>query len=135
MSSGALSDVGVVLVFVFPFATVLTSSLIAATVGLSGANQSLTSTITDLDNERHDLEIITQVTEDRVRKDLATLMHGPVQGRLSACVMALNFHAAELEQGNPDLVASVTRAVLEHLEAASSDLDSLGITVLADARP
>jgi len=135
VSSGRLTHENGLLVFLLPFASVLLSSLITGTVGLSAANQILVDDIAELDHERHDLEIIAQVTEERVRKDLATLMHGTVQGRLSACVMALNFHAAELEQGNPDRVESITRAVLEHLEAASTDLDSLGKTVLADARP
>jgi hypothetical protein len=135
LSSELLTVANGLLIFLFPVGTILLSSIIAATVGLSAANQIIVDDIAELDSERHDLEIIAQVTEERVRKDLATLMHGPVQGRLSACVMALNFHAAELEQGNPDRVESITTAVLSHLEAASSDLDSLGKTVLVDARP
>lgn len=125
----------VTLVIAFPLSTVLVAALISGAVGLSTTNEKLALEIADLDQERHDLELVALVTEDRVRKDLASIMHGPVQGRLSACVMALNFHAAELEQGDPERVESITTAVLGHLEAASADLDSLGKTVLEVTRP
>ncbi|MGV8970485.1 MAG: hypothetical protein ACOH1J_08545 [Microbacteriaceae bacterium] len=120
---------------VLPGSTVFVAALVSGAVGLSRTNQKIDTEITELDQERHDLKLIALITEDRVRQDLSTLMHGPVQGRLSACVMALNFHAAELEKGNPERVEAVTRAVLEHLEAASVDLELLGKTILTDTRP
>jgi hypothetical protein len=123
------------LVIVLPVATVIVASLISGTVGLSTVNAKLGEEIAAIDEERNDLAIIARVTEKRVRTDLATLMHGPVQGRLSACAMALNFHAAELEHGDPEDVESMTSAVIEHLEAASADLNSLGKSVLADGEP
>jgi hypothetical protein len=49
--------------------------------------------------------------------------------------MALNFHASELERGVPERVESITLAVVEHLQAASAELDSLGKTVLTQAQP
>jgi hypothetical protein len=70
---------------------------------------------------------------DRERRRLADLMHGPVQGRLAACVMALNFAAptstidtvtgtnAPITPVDPALVDSI----LDHLRAASRDLSAI----------
>lgn len=65
---------------------------------------------------------------NRERRRLTELMHGPVQGRLAACVMALNFTATtELpDEQSSELADSVlVNAVLDHLRAVSRDLSSI----------
>ncbi len=65
---------------------------------------------------------------DRERSRLVDLMHGPVQGRLAACVMALNFSATSspgANQSSATVDATLVNSVLEHLRAASRDLTSI----------
>ena len=68
---------------------------------------------------------------DRERLRLVELMHGPVQGRLAACVMALNFTATaspatDASKGAFDI--ATVDAVLEHLRAVSRDLADIADT-------
>lgn len=65
---------------------------------------------------------------ERERHRLSELMHGPVQGRIAACVMALTFFSDG--DAAPGALASITEQVLEHLAAASRDL-----ALLAEGRP
>jgi hypothetical protein len=68
---------------------------------------------------------------DRERRRLADLMHGPVQGRLAACVMALNFTATSAHSANGDngdngtVDTTLVDSVLDHLRAVSRDLSSI----------
>jgi hypothetical protein len=54
-------------------------------------------------------------------------MHGPILGRLSACVMALNFYLAETHRDRGARLAATTEGVLMHLDRISEDLDELGL--------
>lgn len=60
----------------------------------------------------------------RERERMAQLMHGPIQGRLAACVMALNFHASTAES-DPAGAERIMESVLDHLQAVSRELISL----------
>ena len=69
-----------------------------------------------------------QVVVDRERRRLADLMHGPVQGRLAACVMALNFTATaspHAGESTTTVDSPLVSAVLDHLRAVSRDLTSI----------
>ena len=55
---------------------------------------------------------------------MAQLMHGPIQGRLAACVMALNFHASTAET-DPEGAERIMESVLDHLQAVSRELIAL----------
>lgn len=59
------------------------------------------------------------------RERMAQLMHGPIQGRLAACVMALNFHA-EIVTSDPARAEAMLDAVLEHLQGVTGELQRLG---------
>ncbi|MGY6496929.1 MAG: hypothetical protein ACXIUP_01755 [Microcella sp.] len=59
------------------------------------------------------------------RERMAQLMHGPIQGRLAACVMALNFHA-EIVTTDPARAETMLDSVLEHLQGVSAELQRLG---------
>lgn len=76
----------------------------------------------ELERAAHDTVV------DRERLRLVELMHGPVQGRLAACVMALNFTATATPVAGAGVDTALVDAVLDHLRAVSRDL-----TVIASA--
>ncbi|HET8956933.1 MAG TPA: hypothetical protein VFM95_00610 [Microcella sp.] len=59
------------------------------------------------------------------REQMAQLMHGPIQGRLAACVMALNFHAG-IAGSDPERADAMLTSVMDHLHAVAVDLQRLG---------
>jgi hypothetical protein len=61
----------------------------------------------------------------QARERMAQLIHGPIQGRLAACVMALNFHA-EMVTSDPDRADSMLDSVMAHLHGVSDELQRLG---------
>jgi len=87
------------------------------------ASDALAAAIAELDAARatHD------ALEERERTRLSILLHGPIQGRLAACVMALNFYTAASDDGRDDdgHAAGVIDAVVRHLADVSVDLASL----------
>lgn len=119
------SRLALVTLWLLPIATVVSASCVTAAVGIGSANRDLFTIVVDeqerVARDRHRSEIL----EATVREQLALLMHGPVQGRLAACVMALNFHLNSSEGLDPRRTAIVTSAVIEHLAAALRDLDDL----------
>ena len=64
---------------------------------------------------------------DRERSRLSELMHGPVQGRIAACIMALNFHATSDTDAHP--AQNLIDSVLDHLRAVSRDLAQIAAGV------
>ncbi|WP_179872228.1 hypothetical protein [Microcella indica] len=63
---------------------------------------------------------------EREGRRLAILMHGPIQGRLAACVMALNFHTtAAADPADEDRVPAMLDSILAHLTDVSADLVAL----------
>ena len=97
--------------------------LYRAALTVAGANEAAESLHSyrtkELDALQQRYELV--VAQERAR--LAEIMHGPVQGRLAACVMALNFHAGP--DAEPTAAAAITERVLDHLAAASRDLGML----------
>lgn len=59
------------------------------------------------------------------RERMAQLIHGPIQGRLAACVMALNFHA-EIVATDPARAEVMLDSVIEHLKGVTAELQTLG---------
>lgn len=99
------------------------STIFIATTVLNRMNDDAEMMLRDRRAELSELEIARSAALERERERLAELMHGPVQGRLSACVMALNFFAGT--GADPDRLAVVSEQVLDHLAAASHDLAQL----------
>jgi hypothetical protein len=114
------------LIFALPVGVALTLLCESGAIGLSLANADLSRKIVDATAESAVLHKRSEATVQRVTTQLTELMHGPIQGRLSACAMALNFHAASADPMDPDRIATVTAAVLNHLTLASRDLEALG---------
>jgi hypothetical protein len=109
-------------------ALVLACVVLVGAVVLADANREASDELAhhrrqrDREREAHD----TLVARERLR--LTDLMHGPVQGRLAACIMALNFSAtaAPGDDDSPALVdASLVDSVLDHLRAVSRDLSTI----------
>lgn len=92
-----------------------TASLLLADANLE-AEQRLNALQAELDalHERSDAVL------ERERARLSELMHGPVQGRIAACIMALNFHTTG--GAGPEQGRELADAVLDHLSAVSRDL-------------
>jgi hypothetical protein len=66
------------------------------------------------------------------RERLTQLMHGPVQGRIAACIMALNFYSSGGSQVED--ISLIIDSVLDHLRAVSRDLDLIAGSTNLEAR-
>jgi hypothetical protein len=110
----------VVIVPLFGVSFSIASAMYFSVIVLSEVNSDAESQLgileAELGRQRHHNEI----TVARERERLAQLMHGPVQGRIAACIMALNFHAAS--DSNPAQTNELARAVIDHLHAVAQDL-------------
>ena len=113
------------LLILLPVAAAFAGSNVGVAVGLAYSNRDLAARVAAIHAETQQLIELADEADRRSREQLAELLHGPVYGRLSACVMALNFHAEELAAGDTSRSDSIVSTVLEYLEAASRDLDAL----------
>jgi len=111
---------GLVILPALTVSLVLATTIYIGAIVLADANteadETLARLVSDLSRERRENDELV----DLERQRLADLMHGPVQGRLAACVMALNFHATG--DHDEDQARYLTDSVLEHLRAVSRDL-------------
>ena len=107
-----------------PAAMILSAVAISGAVGLSFANLDVMPEETRLAEELADLRFIAEAREEATREQFTALLHGPVLGRLSACVMALNFHASG-GGGTPESRATVAAQVISHLELVATDLEQM----------
>lgn len=100
----------------------LTIATVTATAALllADANLDAERRLAGLQSELIALHDRNEALMRRERERLAELMHGPVQGRIAACIMALNFHTSG--GGGPDAGGELVDAVLDHLRAVSRDL-------------
>lgn len=107
-----------------PLVAGLAAAVVPTIVGIRRANDVVQRQIADLVAERRLLNRIAAADAERVRTQVAQLLHGPIQGRLSACAMALSFHAAD-PSPDPSRTAYITTSVLDHLDAVARDLEAL----------
>lgn len=107
-----------------PFALLISSVVLSAAVGLSYANLDALPEEARLKEELAGLRALAAEREEATREQFTSLMHGPVLGRLSACVMALNFHAAG-GGGTPESRAAVAAQVIAHLDLVAADLEQM----------
>ena len=112
---------GVVLLPVVSSGLLLSIVVVVAALLLARANEHDESTlrVARADVERWDAARHASI--ERERRRLTDLLHGPVQGRIAACVMAFNFHA----DSDQETLADVADQVLDHLGAASHDLATI----------
>ena len=114
-----------VLILTFPFGVLFAMACISGAVGIAIANAELVEKTEAAQKESAELHQKSEAKVKRVTAQLNELMHGPIQGRLAACAMALNFHATSANADDPIKTAAVTELVLKHLELASHDLNEM----------
>ena len=105
-------------------ALVVSALVTSAAVGLSIANLDAVPEEERLAEELADLRVRAAAREEATREQFTSLMHGPVLGRLSACVMALNFHASG-GGGTAASRAEVAAQVIAHLDLVAADLEEM----------
>ncbi len=125
---GIPSDRLVAVLVILPLGALFTGACLSAAVGLANSNQDLVDEVSRAVSDAIACRRTSASADQRARKQVAELLHGPVYGRLSACAMALNFNAAALDDADSPKGAEVTQTVLEYLSAASRDLDTLAST-------
>lgn len=103
-------------------------SVVIAALVLARANAVDERTINAMQADLRRLEEAHTASLERERHRLSELMHGPVQGRIAACVMALTFFSTA--DAAPGALDTITGQVLDHLAAAARDL-----SLLAEGRP
>lgn len=114
---------GLVIVPLLAIGLTLSTATAIATLLLADLNDEAATELAALEAELDALHVRNNALLQRERKRLSELMHGPVQGRIAACIMALNFHASsgsDATQGR-----QLTEAMLDHLSAVSRDLANI----------
>lgn len=114
--------------FALPLGIIFSAASLSAAIGLEAANRELIAQTGALRDETAFLELASTETEIRVRENLSIVLHGPVLGRLSACVMALNFHASATVRPSAEATAATTGHVIDHLALAAHDLELISET-------
>ena len=118
---------GWLIVPVLAIGLTIASAMYYSTIVLSDANAEAEARLATLHSALAALRTHNDQVLDRERKRLSELMHGPVQGRIAACIMALNFHATG--DSTAEQARSLTDSVLEHLRAVSRDLEQIAAGV------
>lgn len=116
-------DIAVVVSLPIWFA--LSAGILSAAVGIAFGNMKL---IPLLEERRGELRALLEQSEERegaIKAQVSQLLHGPILGRLSACIMALNFFLAEPEHKRGLRRTATTEGVLAHLRLVSIDLEQL----------
>ena len=109
----------------YPFVVAIAAAGLSTAIGVGLGNQRIADRVAAIADEAAALAVSSLTIETQVRQQVAALLHGPVLGRLSACVMALNFHASGPSSSDPERTAEVAAAVTAHLALAAQDLESL----------
>ena len=114
------------LALLLPIAVPLAAVTLSAAVGLGNANLGVVRQISEIESGIAHFEASLDDDRRAIRIQLSALTHGPLRGRLSACAMALNFHAAEIATSKPERTDYIVSSVREHLTDVLDELDSLG---------
>jgi hypothetical protein len=117
---------GLIIVPLLAVALILANTVFALANTLWRSNDETTRLVSDTTADVEALRARHSVLEHRERTRLAHLMHGPIQGRLAACVMALNFHVGSQETPDEhESFGTMMDSVLHHLHDVSVDLVAL----------
>jgi hypothetical protein len=116
-------------------------ALIVGAIVLADANREVEEKLLANTQQGRSEESTHSALVDRERRRLADLMHGPVHGRLAACVMALNFATAAAQTNttssatdeNLPVDPALVDSIFEHLRAASRDLSAIAAREGPDA--
>jgi hypothetical protein len=122
---------GVLLTPILGAGLLVASSVVIGALVVARANAVDDRTLHAVRVEVLDLDAEHDAALDRERHRVSELMHGPIQGRIAACVMALTFFTSpDAPEGS---LAAITDDVLDHLKAASRDLSQLAVSSAPEA--
>jgi hypothetical protein len=113
------------ILYALPIAVAVAAALVMGALGISAANRKLAEAFREINRDHEQLRRTTAARDRRVTAQVANLLHGPVIGRLSACVMAINFRPAELGTPRGGGSSPMAARVLSHLESVALDLEML----------
>lgn len=114
---------GVFLLPILALGMTVSCSVVIAALALARSNDDDVATLRAMATDLRRLDDAHRAALERERHRLSELMHGPVQGRIAACVMALTFFSSA--DAAPGALATITEQVLDHLAAAARDLSLL----------
>jgi hypothetical protein len=106
-------------------------AFIAGATGLSSAsgvalgNLKIIAAEEERKAQLHELLEESRTRDAAIAGQVSELLHGPILGRLSACIMALNFYLAEPEHSRGLRRTATTEGVAAHLELVAIDLEKL----------
>ncbi len=113
------------LLLALPIGFILSAATLSAAVGIAIANLNLLARLDEQQSELDELRNHSRAREERIAAQVNEILHGPILGRLSACVMALNFFLAEPDHSRGLRRKATTEGVLAHLELITHDLEKL----------
>ena len=113
------------LLLALPIGLIVSAATLSAAVGIAIDNLNLLATEADRRNTLDELRQHSRAREERIAAQVREILHGPILGRLSACVMALNFFLAEPDHTRGLRRTATTEGVLAHLELITQDLEKL----------
>ncbi len=116
-----------VVVVILPVGFIFAAVTVSGAFGLGDANSILVDEVNQVRNRFLHFQDFFREEEQRMSVELEALLHGPIRGRLSACIMALKFHADELALTDSARGESILRAVAKHLDATARDLDRMNV--------
>lgn len=113
------------LLLALPIGFIVSAAALSAAVGIAMDNLNLLATLEEQQRELDELHEHSRKREERIAAQVNEILHGPILGRLSACVMALNFFLAEPDQTRGLRRNATTEGVLAHLKLITQDLEKL----------
>ena len=116
------------LIAAVPLAFGTAAALLSSAVGVATGNLKMIEAQSAYEAKAHDVLEQSRVRDAAIARQVAELLHGPILGRLSACIMALNFYLAEPENRRGLRRNATTDGVLAHLDLVAGDLEKLGLT-------
>jgi hypothetical protein len=119
-------DQNLALALLLPIAVPLAAVTLSAAAGLGNANVGVVRQVAEINDAIAQFEKSLEHDRNDIRGQVSALTHGPLRGRLAACAMALNFHAAEIGTSQPARTEYIVGSVREHLVEVLDELDSLG---------
>jgi hypothetical protein len=116
-----------VLVVFLPLGFIFAAVAVSGAFGLGDANRLLVEEMIQIRNHFGAYQEFVRQEEKRMSDEVESVLHGPIRGRLSACIMALKFHVDELAIADSAHGESIMRAVAKHLDATARDLDRMNV--------
>jgi hypothetical protein len=113
------------MIIAIPIGFIASTRIIASAVGLGLGNLKLVAALEQRHDELSALIESSQLHRAEIARKVSIVLHGPLLGRLSACIMALNFYLDEPPQSRALRRPATTEGVLAHLELVAEDLKKI----------